>query len=726
MKSLIIVLLALFSFPVQPQISGLDNGLIAYYNFNKQLLNSAGTGFNGISAETVYTKDRFGKDDNAVSINFKRMIECKDLNIGPDIFGDLTIAVWVKPVKSRFMSILTNDKAGFGRSLFIDPRGGGMGYSVFAGTGRVLGYVPVIANVWTLLVATYSRDLQLVTLHVKNSVTDTLLTGKGVLPPGLTSTYIGGYPNRPDLPYEGDIDDVRIYKRILNDNEIAALYDLNKQTIQEKISQVSAPTVDAKLFKGTGVIKTRDTSWQYVAFNEKEGSLLAVKMNSDQSAPAQIMFMKNLDAPPFMLDLNSNGKSFKGYFDKYTFIYTNFRNDTCDLGIIKPDNTTEIKRGVPLKFPVLNKGNNPPKVKLMPDLKMPDFTEEEVKTYMTYLTYAGTGIAVASCVVGSAVSGGLALIPCASAICDVLSNYVYKDDPGFVMENESANAIGLGKFANEDKMVINFNKMKTLKSMMGLTKTGTLITKAMKCADVTGILIFGIQKSAESILSWRKQKMDEELSKKLEEVFVTAPKIMRFGHSIGKTNNKNLNDLIAVGFEGMKLCKNMDEEINSLGKTATKDNVQIVQQKIQAVQKNQDKLGVETIGKLNKIINKEPLYIQFNITDSEQNYDIQSIIIKEAQFQGSCRINFLCEMTFRSENKTVAVTILGETKYVEYGQRDVTCSNIDENGKSFTTGTLLLNRQTIQAGKMIFGMSLEELSKTKKLVFEKSLWSGNF
>jgi hypothetical protein len=201
---------------------------------------------------------------------------------------------------------------------------------------------------------------------------------------------------------------------------------------------------------------------------------------------------------------------------------------------------------------------------------------------------------------------------------------------------------------------------------------------------------------------------------------------MRFGHSIGKTNNKNLNDLIAVGFEGMKLCKNMDEEINSLGKTATKDNVQIVQQKIQAVQKNQDKLGAETIEKLNKIINKEPLYIQFNITDSEQNYDIQSIIIKEAQFQGSCRINFLCEMTFLSENKTVAVTVLGETKYVEYGQRSVTLSNIDKNGKSFTTGTLVLNRQTIQAGKMIFGMNLDELSKTQKLVFEKSLWGGNF
>ena len=142
MKLLIFALIVFFSLPAQSQNAGSYDGLIAYYNFNKQLLNSAGTGYNGKASETVYTKDRFGVEDHAVSINSKRIIECKDLNIGPDVFGDITISLWVKPVKSKYMCIVTNDKSGFGRAIMVDYRGGGWGYSVFAGSGRVLGHVP--------------------------------------------------------------------------------------------------------------------------------------------------------------------------------------------------------------------------------------------------------------------------------------------------------------------------------------------------------------------------------------------------------------------------------------------------------------------------------------------------------------------------------------------------------------------------------------------------------
>ena len=168
----------------------------------------------------------------------------------------------------------------------------------------------------------------------------------------------------------------------------------------------------------------------------------------------------------------------------------------------------------------------------------------------------------------------------------------------------------------------------------------------------------------------------------------------------------------------------MDAEISRLGKSATINNLKQVQQKIQAIQKKQDVLGAETIKKMNAALKKEPLYIQFDITDSEQYYDIESITVKEAQYQGSCRLNILCEMAFQSARKMVQVNVLGELQNVEFAQRDVTCSSIDKNGNAFTKSTLILNQVTIKAGKMIFGMPLEELSKTRKLVFEKSWWSG--
>jgi hypothetical protein len=403
----------------------------------------------------------------------------------------------------------------------VDYRGGGWGYSVFAGSGRVLGHVPVDANVWTLLVATYSRDLQIVTLHVKNSNRDTLLTTKGVVPAGLKSTYFGGDPNRFDMPYEGDMDDIRVYTRILNESEIASLYDL-KVTPKD-----SDPPKDPKLIKGSVAPK----------FNPR----------------------KEKDTPP------------------------------------------------PPKDVKLDKGNvNPNPVK-------------------------------------------------------------QKDEEDLIKKL----AVG-----NEKQPVDN----------------------------------------EKQIVDNQKQPVES----------VQPPKINRHGHPFHKPDKKIINNIATIGNDRIKSCKLMDAEISELGKTATKDNIKQVQQKIQAIQKKQDDLGAETINKLNSIIKKEPLYVQFDITDSEQNYDIESIILKEAQYQGSCRINILCEMTFRSEKKMMQVKVLGELKNVEYAQRDVTCSNIDENGKSFARGTLVLNRETIQAGKMTFGMSLDELSKTQKLVFEKSWWSGNF
>lgn len=101
-----------------------------------------------------------------------------DLAISPSLKPQLTMGAWVRPYSvSAGQALISHDNGGFDRTILIDYRGGGIGWSAFAGTGggsngtSVVGYFPAIHNQWQFVATVYDDAAQTVLLYVDGAHT---------------------------------------------------------------------------------------------------------------------------------------------------------------------------------------------------------------------------------------------------------------------------------------------------------------------------------------------------------------------------------------------------------------------------------------------------------------------------------------------------------------------------------------------------------------------------
>jgi hypothetical protein len=140
------------------------------------------------------------------------------LNINPDKYPRLTMGAWVKTVSSASLqTILTHDDGGYDRSIGIDYRGGGTGWSAFCGSGQVLGAAPAIQQAWTFVAVVYDQVHQTVKLRVDDTV---LTKDAAVLSQGQNQLFIGLSPLFGNF-FDGIIDNVFVFGDALTDKQLA-------------------------------------------------------------------------------------------------------------------------------------------------------------------------------------------------------------------------------------------------------------------------------------------------------------------------------------------------------------------------------------------------------------------------------------------------------------------------------------------------------------------------
>ena len=104
----------------------------------------------------------------------------------------MTMVAWVRPDDgSPIKPIISHDNGGYDRSLGIDSRGGGVGWSAFSGSGNVLGYHPVTIGEWVFIAAVYDQDAETVKLYVN----DAMYEEEGSLGSGWEHINIGTNPS---------------------------------------------------------------------------------------------------------------------------------------------------------------------------------------------------------------------------------------------------------------------------------------------------------------------------------------------------------------------------------------------------------------------------------------------------------------------------------------------------------------------------------------------------
>ncbi|MCG8339622.1 MAG: LamG domain-containing protein [Proteobacteria bacterium] len=221
MKRLVVVVFALIGvmFLYGPVQADLNDGLVAYYPFNGNANDESGNGNNGTVDGATLTTDRFGNADSAYSFDGvdDHITVSNSASLNTSIF---TIACWVKVNSTP--------------SSFLDKRNGGGNHNyqiLLSGGNELIAYIGDGTNYSTQgisldlnklyhIATTYDQSELVVYVNGEKSSTLNVSTSGNVGDGDL----IIGFDGSSDYPMDGDIDELRIYNRVLSETEIKRVY----------------------------------------------------------------------------------------------------------------------------------------------------------------------------------------------------------------------------------------------------------------------------------------------------------------------------------------------------------------------------------------------------------------------------------------------------------------------------------------------------------------------
>ncbi|MFO0799724.1 MAG: LamG-like jellyroll fold domain-containing protein [Gemmataceae bacterium] len=194
---------------------------LAYYSFDGGPGDGTGHGYDAVPSPnppalvtTGYQGSAYRFDD-ALNNYLTAPID-----IGTAAMPRLTMGGWFNATAADFTlrGLLSADAGGFDRTMEIDTRNGGVRWSAFAGYGPVSG-PPVVPGQWTFVAVRYDQTTETLTLDVDGTRVTAPTDFDGFSTNTLT---IGRNPNF-DTPFDGLIDGVFVYDRLLTDAEIYGL-----------------------------------------------------------------------------------------------------------------------------------------------------------------------------------------------------------------------------------------------------------------------------------------------------------------------------------------------------------------------------------------------------------------------------------------------------------------------------------------------------------------------
>jgi hypothetical protein len=199
----------------------LNKGLLGRYEFNNTLKDTTGQLPDGISTvgRVLYTTDRKGVANRAIYFNE---------GYGVDIFGvplgkNMSVAVWVQNhffPTSYMVAFVTGSK-----SFCLSQLENTYQAAYWNGINGQYTTSGAIDDKWHHLVAT--RDDISLKFYIDGVFIGSSPTPAGAGPYSPTSDYSLGYGYNAGYKYwQGSMDDLRIYSRVLSASDITALYNL--------------------------------------------------------------------------------------------------------------------------------------------------------------------------------------------------------------------------------------------------------------------------------------------------------------------------------------------------------------------------------------------------------------------------------------------------------------------------------------------------------------------
>jgi Concanavalin A-like lectin/glucanases superfamily len=233
-------LVSVLAKPIIPKVDSLKVGLIAYYPFNfDSAVDSSGNGNDGTIFNITSIPDRFGNPNTAYYFNgVNSYIQVKD-NLALRLNNtDFTLNAWVKLDlynDSYTSSIISKRITGanngwlWGVTGYSNGPAGAAFYGPGGGSTNAFGNKIMSIATWHMVTCVYSLSKMQLSIYVDgvlDNVTTGILTANASIS---TMLYIGSdSPGLNDNGYffQGAIDDIRIYGRMLKPSDINRLYSL--------------------------------------------------------------------------------------------------------------------------------------------------------------------------------------------------------------------------------------------------------------------------------------------------------------------------------------------------------------------------------------------------------------------------------------------------------------------------------------------------------------------
>ena len=197
-------------------------GLMAYYPFSGSAKDTSGKGSHASVVGAMLTEDKFGNTRSAYLFDGKKDYMTAPVCISSSVMPQVTMVAWAKTEQDTHNATIFSNASDplNGRSLLMRPspsKGTSWASSTNASGWWVWHKVEV--GKWTFLAISYDQSAKKLYVHVN----DRKYEADCIRPDGNIDLAIGKNPHTGDY-FQGCIDEVRVYNRILSEDEIAALY----------------------------------------------------------------------------------------------------------------------------------------------------------------------------------------------------------------------------------------------------------------------------------------------------------------------------------------------------------------------------------------------------------------------------------------------------------------------------------------------------------------------
>jgi len=210
-----------------------NKGLIAYYPFNANAKDESGNGNDGTVNGATLAPDRFGKNDGSYSFAAANGT-LQNINLGNlSLFnfgtGDYSIVCWVKLDKDQNGRYILVKYAAVGGSGYgLGTTSGTQAYYFAKGSSdKWIGSGPSLnSGQWRQIAITHKNNVTL-SYYLDGQLLQSVSGAIGGSISNNAPLLVGGLNIDGIQQFEGKIDDIRIYNRVLTATEITQLYEDN-------------------------------------------------------------------------------------------------------------------------------------------------------------------------------------------------------------------------------------------------------------------------------------------------------------------------------------------------------------------------------------------------------------------------------------------------------------------------------------------------------------------